>query len=66
MTFGEYGNRDSAGPSSSVPVPEVPLWEPNAVAVSDRSVYVYDRRHHRILCVNFRYAAEAETGLSLQ
>jgi hypothetical protein len=57
--FGEYGNRDSAGPGSAVPVPEIPFWEPGALAVSDRAVYVHDRRNFRIVCVRLDCAAEA-------
>jgi len=66
MTFGEYGNRDSAGPKSQVPVPAIPLWDPNALAVSDRGAYLYDRRNHRILCVTFTYAAASGTDVSVE
>lgn len=66
FSFGEYGNRDSGGPMSSVPVPDIPLFEPNTIAVSDRAVYVYDRRNHRILCVNLTHAAEAEVKVTLK
>jgi hypothetical protein len=65
-SFGEYGNRDSAGPMSSLPTPEIPLWEPNAVGVSERTVFVYDRRNNRILCADLKYGAEAEAVAAIK
>jgi hypothetical protein len=56
--FGEYGNRDSRGPGSALPVPEIPIGEPELVAVSDRSVYVFDSLNLRVLQVRLAAAAE--------
>lgn len=47
--MGEYGNRDSAGPKSAVPGPDIPLAWPSAVGVSDQAVYVSDVLNRRIV-----------------
>jgi len=57
-SFGAYGNQDSAGPKSAVPVPEIPLCWPQAVAVSDEAAYVGDRLNRRVVRVKLAYAAE--------
>jgi len=57
--FGSYGNQDSAGPNSAIPVPEIPLCWPHAVAVGDDAVYVGDRLNRRVVRVKLRYAVEA-------
>jgi hypothetical protein len=57
--FGSYGNQDSAGPGSTVPVPDIPLCWPTAVGVSDRAAYVSDLLSRRIVRVRLCYAAEA-------
>jgi len=57
-TFGTYGNQDSAGRGSSVPVPEIPLCWVHAVAVGDEAVYVGDRLNRRVVRVKLDYAAE--------
>ena len=56
--FGSYGNVDSAGPGSMKPMPPIPLWWPQAVAVDDRAVYVGDRLNRRIVCVKIAYQIE--------
>ena len=56
--FGDYGNEDSAGPDSKVPVPEVPLSWPYAVSVGKNGVYVSDFINRRILRVELKYEAE--------
>jgi hypothetical protein len=57
--FGGYGNQDSAGPNSAVPVPEIPLYWPHAVAVGDEAAYVGDRLNRRVVRIKLDYAAEA-------
>jgi hypothetical protein len=57
-TFGTYGNVDSAGQGSAVPVPDIPFHWPQAVAVGPDMVYVGDRLNHRVVCVKLGYAAE--------
>ncbi|HUT36039.1 MAG TPA: SMP-30/gluconolactonase/LRE family protein [Planctomycetota bacterium] len=56
--FGTYGNQDSAGPGSAVPVPDIPLCWPHAVAVGDEFVYVGDRLNRRVVRVKLACAAE--------
>ena len=56
--FGDYGNADSAGPDSAIPEPEVPLGWAQAVAVSDRAVYITDRLNRRVLRCKLTYAAD--------
>jgi len=58
-TFGTYGNQDSAGPGSLVPVPEIPFCWVQAVAVGDEAAYVGDRLNRRVVRVKLSYAAEA-------
>ncbi|MEX0718571.1 MAG: hypothetical protein WD066_18405 [Planctomycetaceae bacterium] len=58
-TFGRYGNRDSAGPDSKIPLPGVPLAWPTYVAVSDTHAYVADTVNMRVAKVKLGYAAEA-------
>jgi len=62
--FGSYGNQDSGGPESPIPVPEVPLCWPHAVAVGDEAVYIGDRLNRRVLRVKIAYAAEATCEVS--
>ena len=56
--FGGYGNVDSAGASSAVPVPAIPLGFPNAVAAAGDNVYVADRKNRRIVAVKLTHALE--------
>jgi len=56
--FGAYGNQDSAGPSSAVPQPDIPLCWPQAVAVDEQFVYVGDRLNRRVVRVRIEYDAE--------
>jgi len=62
-TFGAYGNQDSGGPESAVPVPEIPFCWPQAVAVGDEAAYVADRLNRRIVRVKLDYDAEATVPL---
>jgi hypothetical protein len=55
--FGGYGNADSAGPGSRVPLPAIPLHWPYGVAVGDGRVYVGDRLNRRVVCVQLAYSA---------
>jgi len=57
-TFGSYGNQDSAGPGSMVPVPDIPFYWPQAVAVSDEAAYVVDRMNRRVVRVKLTYQVE--------
>jgi hypothetical protein len=61
--FGAYGNQDSAGPGSLVPVPAIPLAWPQAVAVDDATAYIGDRLNRRVVCVRLRYGADATCEL---
>ncbi|MBM4031133.1 MAG: hypothetical protein FJ291_05040 [Planctomycetes bacterium] len=56
--FGSYGNQDSAGPGSPVPVPDIAFCWPHAVAVGDEFVYIGDRLNRRIVRVKLACAAE--------
>jgi len=56
--FGQYGNQDSAGPGSAVPMPAIPFAWPTAVGVSDRAAYVSDIRSRSIVRVRLTYAAQ--------
>jgi hypothetical protein len=53
--FGEYGNLDSQGPGSKIPVPELPITYAFRIAVSNTAVYVNDCQSRRILKVNLDY-----------
>jgi hypothetical protein len=57
--FGGYGNMDSAGPGSAVPVPAIPFGWPACVAVSPEAVYVADWLNPRVLRVRPTYAVTA-------
>jgi len=62
-SFGRYGNADSAGPGSAVPVPGIPLaWAPY-LAVAGRDVYLSDKLNRRVVHVRLGYAAEATRPL---
>ncbi len=62
-TFGRYGNPDSAGPGSAVPVPAIPLGWPEAVGTSHKAVYVADVLNRRIVRLKKTWAAERTTAL---
>jgi sugar lactone lactonase YvrE len=55
-TFGSYGNQDSAGPESAIPVPAIPFCWVQAVAVGDEAAYVGDRLNRRVVRVKLDYA----------
>jgi hypothetical protein len=57
--FGAYGNHDSDGPKSRVPVPEIPLICPMGVAASDNHIYVADEINRRVVRVDCTFAAQA-------
>ncbi len=61
--FGDYGNSDSAGPGSRVPLPDIPLCWPDNVAAGNGHVYVGDRLNRRVVAVRLEYAAEETCGL---
>jgi hypothetical protein len=58
LTFGEYGNADSAGEGSALPVPKIPLAWPYAVSVGKSGVYVSDFVNRRALRVDLVHAIE--------
>jgi hypothetical protein len=58
LDFGAYGNFDSAGPTSKVRRPEIPLGWPIGVGVSDKSIYVCDQLNRRIVRADRVYAVE--------
>jgi hypothetical protein len=49
LSFGDYGNADSRGPSSLIPGPAVPLIWPVGAAASDNYVYVTDLVNGRLV-----------------
>ena len=51
LKFGAYGNADSRGPGeeSLIKTPDIPLGWPEAVAVSDKALYVADVLNRRIV-----------------
>lgn len=55
LRFGEYGNLDSRGADSSVPMPEIPLRYPSAVAALDEYAAVADAHNRRIIEVKFSF-----------
>jgi hypothetical protein len=61
--FGSYGNQDSAGPGSAVPLPEIPFSWPYAVAVGDDAAYIGDRLNRRVVRVKLAYEVEATCPL---
>ncbi len=61
--FGGYGNMDSAGPKSKIPVPEIPFAWPQYVAVSNEAVYVADVISRRIVRVKLDYQVEERLSI---
>ncbi|MGQ9662523.1 MAG: hypothetical protein ACUVWX_09335 [Kiritimatiellia bacterium] len=57
-TFGAYGNQDSRGQGSLIPVPEIPMAWPISVVVSDTHAYVADTLNRRLAKVRLGWAAE--------
>ncbi len=49
VALGGYGNWDSKGPESSVPVPKIPLRSAEGIAVSDAAIYVFDSANRRVV-----------------
>ncbi|MBI3829783.1 MAG: SMP-30/gluconolactonase/LRE family protein [Planctomycetes bacterium] len=62
-TFGSYGNQDSAGPTSAVPVPAIPFCWVQAVTVGDEAAYIGDRLNRRIVRVKLEYSESAVVEL---
>jgi len=58
--FGSYGNMDSRGPGSPVPVPEIAFGWPLSVECAGGRVFVADVVNCRIVAVKFEHAASAE------
>ena len=58
LAFGEYGNRDSAGPGSKVPQPAIPLAWPIGVGVGRERIYVCDQLNRRVVRVDQTWSAE--------
>lgn len=58
LFFGDYGNPDSGGSGSAVPVPQIPIWWTECVAVGDDRVYIGDRLNRRIVVVKLAGARE--------
>ena len=58
-SFGEYGNLDSRGAGSSVPVPAIPLRYPVAIAALDEYVAVADAHNRRIIEVKISFQSSA-------
>jgi sugar lactone lactonase YvrE len=58
--FGSYGNMDSQGPKSTVPVPEIAFAWPQYIAVSNEAVYISDVINRRIVRVNLNYETSKE------
>ncbi len=58
--FGDYGNQDSAGPKSAVPVPAIPIGWVHGVAVDEGATacFIGDRLNQRVVRVKLGYAAE--------
>lgn len=54
--FGDYGNWDSQGPGSPVPLPSIPLGWPVTAAASDNFIYVGDLLNNRVARVRMDYA----------
>ncbi len=61
--IGGYANRDSQGPSSAVPMPRIPIRSPNAVAVTDDAVYIFDSPNFRV--VRARLSADASESVPI-
>ena len=55
--LGGYGNRDSRGPESAVPVPDIPIRSPSAIAAGNNALYVFDGPNQRVVRVRLVYAA---------
>ncbi|MCX7804723.1 MAG: hypothetical protein N3A38_05975 [Planctomycetota bacterium] len=61
--FGAYGNRDATGAGGAVPVPPIPLWSPERVAVLDGDTFVVDGLNCRIVQVRIRSTVEEKLPL---
>ena len=64
--FGSYGNPDSAGPTSAIPTPEIPILWLHGVGVSDEAVYLGDRIARRIVRVKLNYAVEERRNVNIK
>lgn len=56
LRFGEYGNQDQQGPSSSRPTPSIPLAYPAYITKVNNSVYVSDVGNDRVAKVKLDYS----------
>lgn len=63
VRFGGYGNYDCQGPTSTEPIPAIPLGWPVTAGASDRHIYIGDCLNHRIVRVDKRFAAEVEVAV---
>jgi sugar lactone lactonase YvrE len=61
--FGGYGNMDSRGEGSPVPVPEIPWAWPLSVECAGGKIYVADVINKRVVAVRFEHAAEETAGV---
>jgi HEAT repeat protein len=64
LSFGQYGNADSGGPGSRIPVPPVPLAWPEAVSASYKAIYVSDPGNWRVVRMLKKYGAEASAPVA--
>jgi hypothetical protein len=62
--MGGYGNWDSKGPASSVPVPKIPVRSADGIAVSDKAIYVFDSANRRV--VRIKLTEEASLVLPIR
>jgi hypothetical protein len=58
--FGAYGNMDSRGSGSPVPVPQIPFGWPLSVECAGGRVFVADVVNRRVVGVRFEHAASGE------
>jgi DNA-binding beta-propeller fold protein YncE len=64
VALGGYGNWDSKGPESSVPVPKIPIRSADGIAVSDKAIYVFDSANRRV--VRIKLTEEAKLVLPIR
>ena len=58
LKFGGYGNADSRGPGSLVPLPEIGFITPQAVAASDNFIYVADPNTPSLVRIRMDFALD--------
>jgi hypothetical protein len=59
MAIGRYGNRDSRGPTSDLPIPPIPLHRPTAVASARDLIHVFDEPSNRVMRIRLTYRAHS-------